>query len=82
MATIGSPNLQGLALVSGQANPEAYVTVLNERAGQGKIQQADHDTGHFEIEIAAEIGDTLTIWQEQDGITGERLEQTVPAPRP
>jgi hypothetical protein len=67
--------------VEGQANEEAYVTVLNESTDTGKIGRADIE-GHFAIEIAASVGDTLVIWQETDGISGERNEQIVPAPLP
>ena len=81
VAMVGSPNLQGLVLVSGTANEDAYVMVLNERIGVGEIQLADAE-GAFAIEIPAVVGDTLLLWQERDGITGERSEQTVPPPRP
>jgi hypothetical protein len=81
VASVGAPSLQGLVRVEGQANEEAYVTVLNETTDSGKIGKADVD-GHFAIEIAASVGDQLVIWQELDGISGERNEQIVPAPLP
>lgn len=81
VASVGAPNLQGLVRVEGQANEEAYVTVLNENTDTGKIGRADVE-GHFAIDIAASVGDKLVIWQETDGISGERNEQIVPAPVP
>lgn len=79
VALVGAPNSQGLVRVSGQANDEAYVTVLNEDTEEGRIKKAAAD-GHFEIDIAASPGDTLTISQQRDGLLGEASSQTVPAP--
>jgi hypothetical protein len=81
VASVGAPNLQGLVRVEGQANEEAYVTVLNQTTDSGQIGRADLE-GHFAIDIAASAGDQLLIWQELDGVSGERTEQTVPAPLP
>jgi hypothetical protein len=77
LAVIGAPSLEGLVTVSGQANEDAYVTVLNQQTESGKITHAEAD-GHYTVEIEAESGDVLVIWQERDGIAGERTEQTVP----
>jgi len=81
VASVGAPNLQGLVRVEGQANEEAYVTVLNENTDSGKIGRADVE-GHFVIDIEASVGDSIVVWQELDGVSGERTEQIVPAPLP
>jgi hypothetical protein len=81
VATVGAPSLQGLVRVEGQANDDAYVTVFNEATNDGEIQQADGE-GHYAIDIAAEAGDRLLIWQELDGVPGERSSQIVPEAAP
>lgn len=78
VATVGAPSLQGLVQVEGQANDEAWVTVLNTTTEVGKIGRADA-TGHFAIAIEAEAGDRLDVFQEVDGLTGEHAELIVPA---
>jgi hypothetical protein len=80
-ALVGSPNLQGLVTVAGDADDDAYVTVLNEQTDNGKITHASPD-GHYTLQIEAMVGDKLVIWQEREGIAGERTEQTVPEARP
>jgi len=77
---VGSPNSQGLVEVRGDVLPQAYVSVFNERTSAGVIVRAD-DEGAFEAEIAAEVGDTLTVWAEIDGELSERTRRSVPAPR-
>jgi hypothetical protein len=81
VATVGAPSLQGLVRVEGQANEDAYVTVLNTQTDLGRIGKADN-SGYFSVEIEAQAGDKLEIWQESDGIEGEHIEQLVPAPSP
>jgi hypothetical protein len=76
-ATLGE---SGLALVKGDVNPLAYVSVLNERTEAGVITRADHD-GHFEASLEAEAGDLLTIWQELGGELSEQKQTTVQRPR-
>ncbi len=78
VASVGSPSLQGLVTVEGQANEEAWVTVLNTTTETGKIGRADK-VGHFVIQIEAEAGDKLDVFQEVDGISGEHVEHIVPA---
>jgi hypothetical protein len=77
VAEVGTPNMQGLALVTGEVNPLAYVFVFNESAERGVITRADNE-GLFSVEIAAVSGDLLSIWQEVEGDSGERKETIVP----
>src|SRR5687768_13182544 len=76
VATVSTPDSQGLALVEGEVNELAYVLVFNERLERGVITRAD-DEGYFSVEIEAVVGDTLTVWQESEGETGERKQTTV-----
>ncbi|HEY6880605.1 MAG TPA: hypothetical protein VI299_21420 [Polyangiales bacterium] len=78
IATVGAPNLQGLVLVEGQANENAFVTVFNQISEHGKIARAADD-GHFAIDIEAQPGDTLSVWQESDGVESEHAEHVVPS---
>lgn len=55
----GFVTLQGLP---GGAEPEALVVALNQRTGNGVIERADK-LGQYTIVIAAQVGDTLTLWQ-------------------
>jgi hypothetical protein len=80
LATVDLPDERGLALVRGEAEAKSYVSVLNERTASGKITQAD-DEGTWEVEIEAQSGDPLTIWQEVDGETSEQKHTFVPFPR-
>ena len=80
IASASSPDSQGFALISGQANSFAYVSVLNERTDEGVITRADQD-GAFETRIQAQVGDLLTIWQEVANQVGELKQTVVPPPR-
>jgi hypothetical protein len=77
VATVGTPDMQGYALVSGEVNPLAYVFVFNQRSDAGVISRADED-GVFSVRILAEAGDVLDVWQEADGVTGEQKQVAVP----
>jgi hypothetical protein len=81
VAEVSPPDAQGFALVEGEVAPRAFVSVFNLRLESGVITRADTQ-GTFSVEIEAVVGDTLTIWQESDGETGERKETVVPGPEP
>lgn len=82
VAIVGFPNAQGLVRVEGDANERAFVHVFNQDLDAGRTERAD-DLGHFVVDIEAAVGHTLVIWQEDDdGLTGERLEQVVPGAAP
>ncbi|HEX5657597.1 MAG TPA: hypothetical protein VFX59_10405 [Polyangiales bacterium] len=78
VASVGTPSLQGLVTVEGQANDEAWVTVLNTTTEEGKIGRADK-VGYFSISIEAQAGDKLDVFQEIEGVAGEHVELLVPA---
>jgi hypothetical protein len=79
VADVGVPDMQGLALVSGEVHPLAFVFVFNERLESGVITRADEE-GVFSVRVRAEPGDVLSIWQEAEGITGEPRSIAVPDP--
>ncbi len=69
------------AIVIGTAEPNALVACLNEDSGSGLIETAD-ERGDFEIRIAAQEGDHLTLWQVSGATPGQVLELVVPAENP
>jgi hypothetical protein len=70
--------MTGLVTVNGSALPDAYVFILNQQTESGVIGTADMD-GNFSIEIEAEIGDYLTVWQRLGSEDGPTIEIEVPA---
>lgn len=79
-ASVSSPDEQGFALVEGEAQADAYVSVLNETSREGLIVLAGED-GVYSAKIKAESDDRLIIWQTIDGETGEQKRVVVPQPR-
>jgi hypothetical protein len=82
VASVSSPNAQGLVRVEGEANERAYVHVFNQQLDRGRTERAD-ESGRFGIEIEGSVGHTLVIWQEDEGgLDGERVERVVPPQTP
>jgi len=69
------------AVVTGQAEPRALVSCLNEDTARGVIETAD-DTGDFVIRLPAAAGHHLTLWQDSGDGPGQLLELVVPAAAP
>jgi hypothetical protein len=80
VAQVSFPDEQGFALVEGEAQPDAYIFVLNETRDDGVISKADQD-GLYSVRIQAQSDDDLVIWQALDGESGELKRVTVPRPR-
>jgi hypothetical protein len=81
VASVDLPDSEGFALVQGQVQALAYVSVLNENSDEGVITRSDNE-GNFKTRIAAESGDLLTIWQDLgDGVASEQKHLTVPGKR-
>lgn len=70
--------MTGLVTVTGSALPDTYIFVLNQQTESGVIGMADMD-GNFSIQIEAEIGDYLTVWQRMGSEDGPTIEIEVPA---
>jgi hypothetical protein len=79
-ASVSVPDEQGFALVEGEAQEDAYVSVLNETSREGLIIPADEE-GRYSVKIKAESDDRLIIWQTIDGETGQQKRVVVPQPR-
>jgi hypothetical protein len=79
---VGPPNAQGLSLVTGTANENASIGILNENTGQGVIVTSEEtdcsSTCAFRAEIEAEAGDALRIWQFFE--TSSNTDRVVPEP--
>lgn len=78
LSTSAPDPMTGLVTVTGSALPDAYVFVLNPQTESGVIGMADMD-GNYSIQIEAEIGDYLTIWQRLGSEDGPPIEVEVPA---
>ncbi len=75
-----APDADGIVTISGDALEGSYVSALNERTDRGVIGVAD-DMGHFELQLGAEPGDTIDVWQHVDADRGPSVFVMVPAPR-
>lgn len=59
----------GLVTVAGEALPGAFVSCINVRLSSGVIVRADAG-GLFSLQIEAQAGDALQVWQQIDGQSG------------
>jgi hypothetical protein len=74
-----APDVNGLVTVTGEVNPDAYVYCLNLDQDRGVFDRADMD-GRFSLQIAANIGEYLSIHQQSGTDQGPPFEIRVPAP--
>ena len=51
-----------MVTVEGKVNDDAYVACLNERTESGVITRSGPE-GYFNLKIAAQVEDLLTLWQ-------------------
>lgn len=63
----------GLVVVTGEVLPEAFVSCLNVRTEAGLIVRAD-TAGRFRLEIPAQTGDSLLVWQQRGNDFGPYVE--------
>ncbi len=75
--TATAPDADGVVTVEGDVLPGAFVLCLNEETERGVIVRADED-GHFVLQIEAESGYSLTVWQERGSDLGEPRSILVP----
>jgi hypothetical protein len=66
----------GLVTVSGEAVAGAFVSCVNVRTSTGVIVRAG-TAGVFSLQIAAQAGDSLLVWQEIDSDRGPYVELCV-----
>lgn len=64
--TIEGPDQQGLVHVEGTVPGYAEAFLKNDRTGVGVFQQTGRD-GRYSLSIAAQPGDYLQLWYEQNG---------------
>ena len=59
--SVSSPDDFGLVTVKGKVLEEVYVSCLNERTDEGVITKSGPE-GYFDLKIAAQVKDALTLW--------------------
>lgn len=77
-ALLCAPDATGLVTVNGEALSDAYILCLNDVTERGVIVRAN-PMGRFSLQIPAEIGQTLSIWQQVGDDLGPPRQFVVPA---
>ncbi len=78
-ALSSAPNDEGVVTITGTGAIEgAFVSALNEQSEEGRIVRAN-DLGEFEIQIGAEVGNSIIVWQTLGTRTSELVTVIVPA---
>ena len=78
-ALVSTPDAAGIADLTGEALPDAYVLALNLDTDEGVIGRAD-STGRYALRIPAASGHTLEVWQMTAADGGQHTTVVVPAP--
>ena len=76
---VSGPTEQGLVRLQGSVRPNSWVFALNERT-ELAYAQATHETGRYDLEIRAEVGDEILLWYEIGNDKSESLEVTIREP--
>lgn len=77
--TISTPDVNGDVSITGDAEALALVFAFNETSEEGVIGVAD-DAGRYDLVLAAEVGDDISVWQRVGTTDGTPRIQTVPGP--
>ncbi len=80
-ALVSAPDGSGNVTISGMGRPHAIVMVFNENTERGVIVTAD-PIGNYTVQIAANGGEILTLWQMVGTQTSQLLSREVPFPGP
>lgn len=72
-----APDEAGMITISGRVNSGARALVQNQRTSDIVGKRTD-DTGRFRVEMEAEVGDQLIIWQSLDTYESDIVEVIVP----
>ncbi len=72
-----APNADGLVKVSGVVNAHARAFVQNDRTSD-IVGQRTGASGRYVVELEAEVGDVLLVWQTIDTTESQVREVTVP----
>ncbi len=74
--TVSGPSEQGLVRLQGTAPSNSWVFALNQRT-ELAYAQGTHETGRYDFEIAAQVGDDILLWYEISGEASESLDFTI-----
>lgn len=74
---VSAPNADGLIKITGVVNAHARAFVQNDRTSE-IVGQRTGASGRYQVEMEAEVGDTLLIWQTLDTIESQVREVVVP----
>lgn len=78
---VTAPDAAGFVQVSGRVRSESTAFAQNMRTGRITGQTTD-ETGEYELELAAEVGDRLVIWYRLYGEESPTTEVLVPEKNP
>ena len=79
-ALSSAPDASGIVTITGSGAIEgAMVLAYNERLETGSIGVAD-DMGDFTLQLAAEVGDSILVWQRVGTESGQLTTAIVPSP--
>ncbi len=80
VAVSSAPDAEGIVTIEGSgAIEEAFVFAYNPRRAAGVIGTADAQ-GEFELNIRADSGDALQVWQRFEGESSGFVDLVVPDP--
>jgi hypothetical protein len=74
---VSAPDNSGFVRVQGEVTSRATVHVMNERTNKGASQLTEDD-GLYDLELRAQVGDTLRIWKRVGTQESDFVEVTVP----
>lgn len=74
---VTSPDSAGFVRLSGVVQRESTVFALNQRVGR-IVGQTTDETGEYELELSAEVGDRLVLWYRNGADESPTTEVIVP----
>jgi len=78
---VTAPSSSGVVRVTGRVQSRASVYILNTSTSKG-VNQWTVDDGLYDLELKAEIGDRLNVWQKVGTQESDYVEVVVPASTP
>ena len=78
-ALVSAPDTSGTVQLTGDALGDAYVLALNLDTDQGVIGRAD-PAGRYALELQADSGHTIEVWQMTASDGGQHATVVVPTP--
>lgn len=74
---VSSPDAAGFVRITGSVQSDSVVFAENKRTGRITGQTTD-ETGDYDLELAARVGDRLSIWYTVGTIESPPVDVTVP----